>query len=108
MLPDTPVSRWLLVFALLAAPAWADADLPDAGLPDASVGGTGAERASEEEEDATTNPCLDDGDCDRGFQCLNAACTYRPYRDAEFSFCGTAPALPLLLLALAAFRRARR
>lgn len=88
--------------ALLATVAWADADLPDAGLPDAAVGGTGAERASEEEEDSLTNPCLDDRDCDRGFQCLNAKCTYRPYRDAEFSFCGAAPALPLLLLALAA------
>lgn len=100
------MARWLLVFALLAAvPAWADADLPDAGLPDASVGGTGAERASEEEEDSTDNPCLDDGDCDRGFQCLQARCTYRAYRDADFSFCGAAPSWPLILLALAALRR---
>ncbi len=99
------MARWLLVFALLAAPAWADADLPDAGLPDASVGGTGAERASEEEEDATNNPCLDERDCDHGFACVDARCQWRPYRDAEFSLCGVTPALPLLWLVLAALRR---
>ena len=73
---------------LIARPVLAQADLPDAGLPDASVGGTGAERASEEEEDAISNPCLSDRDCDRGFACVNGKCTYRRFREATFEGCG--------------------
>lgn len=73
---------------LIASPALGQADLPDAGLPDAAVGGTGAERASEEEEDSTSNPCLSDKDCDRGFACVNTRCSYRRYREATFDGCG--------------------
>lgn len=77
---------------LLASAAFAQGhlpdDLPDAGLPDAAVGGTGAERASEEEEDETSNPCLQDRDCDHGFACVNSKCTYRRIRDATFEGCG--------------------
>ena len=73
---------------LFAGRALAQADLPDAGLPDASVGGTGAERASEEEEDSTSNPCLSERDCDRGFACVNSRCTWRRYREATYEGCG--------------------
>lgn len=78
----------MLLVVLVAGPALAQADLPDAGLPDAAVGGTGAERASEEEEDATSNPCLSERDCDRGFACVNARCTWRRYREATSEGCG--------------------
>lgn len=78
----------MLLLLLVARPALAQADLPDAGLPDMVVGGTGAERASEEEEDGTSNPCLSDRDCDRGFACVNSKCTWRRYREATFEGCG--------------------
>lgn len=87
MLPLSPV-RLVCLLLLVASPVLAQADLPDAGLPDASVGGTGAERASEEEEDATSNPCLSEKDCDRGFACVNNKCTWRRYREATFDGCG--------------------
>lgn len=86
-----------LLLCSLAPLAWGQVDLPDAGLPDASVGGTGAERASEEEEDATNNPCLSDNDCDNGLQCKNSKCTWRPWREATQEGCSAAPGLMLFL-----------
>ena len=92
MLPLSPVRYGFLLSLLLASAAFAQThlpdDLPDAGLPDAAVGGTGAERASQEEEDETSNPCITDHDCDRGFACVNSKCTYRRYRDATLEGCG--------------------
>lgn len=101
------VLRCLTLLCLLSATAWAQADLPDAGLPDASVGGTGAERASEEEEDSTSNPCLSDRDCDRGLQCVNNKCTWRRYRDATFEGCDHTGALVLGAALLLVTRKAR-
>lgn len=99
----------MLLLLLVAGPVFAQADLPDAGLPDASVGGTGAERASEEEEDETSNPCLSDRDCDRGFACVNTKCTWRRYREATFEGCGAETATGLWIAgALLLARRARR
>lgn len=86
-----------LLLCSLAGLAWGQVDLPDAGLPDASVGGTGAERSSEEEEDATSNPCLSDRDCDHGLQCKNSKCTWRPWRDATVEGCTAAPGTVLVL-----------
>lgn len=84
------VSRLLaLTLFLCAAGASAQADLPDAGLPDAAVGGTGAERSSEEEDQSLSTPCLSDRDCDRGFQCINSTCRWQRYRDATFEGCST-------------------
>lgn len=98
----------LLVVLFVAGAVRAQADLPDAGLPDASVGGTGAERASEEEEDATDNPCLSDRDCDHGFQCVQSKCRWRRYRDATFEGCDHTGALMLgaVVLLLTRVRRA--
>lgn len=94
---------WILAAGLYATGAVAQhADLPDAGLPDASVGGTGAERASEEEEDALDAPCLADRDCDQGFTCTGGRCAWQRYRDATLVGCDSAPGLSLLALALAA------
>lgn len=103
------MTRGLLLLLLMASPALAQADLPDAGLPDAAVGGTGAERASEEEEDETSNPCLSDRDCDRGFACVADKCTYRRYREATFDGCGAQTATGLWLAgALLLLRRPAR
>ena len=78
----------LLLLFLVAGTARAQADLPDAGLPDVVVGGTGAERMSEEEDATLSTPCLSSHDCDRGFACINSKCTYQRYRDATFDGCG--------------------
>jgi hypothetical protein len=96
--------RWLFLSCIWAATAAAQVDLPDAGLPDGSVGGSGAERASEEEEDGLDHPCVLDRDCDRGFRCEAGRCTWQRYRDATFVGCATAtttdPTLALGLLVL--------
>lgn len=102
------MTRWLFLLSLLALPVRAQADLPDAGLPDAAVGGTGAERASEEEEDSLTNPCLSDRDCDQGFACVDRKCKWRRYRDATYEGCTAAPAGTLLVLGAALFALRRR
>ena len=78
----------LLLLLLVAGTARAQADLPDAGLPDVVVGGTGAERASEEEDATLSTPCLSARDCDHGFACVNSKCTFQRYRDATFEGCG--------------------
>lgn len=90
------VTRGLLLLLLLAGPAWAQADLPDEGLPDASVGGTGAERSSEEEDSSLATPCLSERDCDRGLACRNGKCTWQRYRDATFEGCAATSGLWLL------------
>jgi hypothetical protein len=82
------VKRGLLLFVLLAGAAWAQADLPDAGLPDAAVGGTGADRQTEEADSTVPTPCLSANDCDRGFACTNGTCTYQRYREATYDGCG--------------------
>jgi len=103
------VKRGLLLLCLIAFPALGQADLPDAGLPDAAVGGTGAERASEEEDATLSDPCLSDKDCDRGFACVNSKCSYRRYREATFDGCGaeTVGGLWVLGAALLFLRRLR-
>ncbi len=97
----------LLLLCLGALPSRAQADLPDAGLPDASVGGTGAERASEEQDTTSTGstPCLTERDCDRGFQCLAGKCSYRVYREATFEGCDAVPGVWLLGVGLLLGRR---
>lgn len=100
--------RGLVLFVwLLAGVARAQADLPDAGLPDASVGGTGAERASEE-EDTSSNAsatCLSANDCDRGFACVAGKCSYQRYREATFEGCSSTTGGLALLGAVLALRR---
>ena len=73
---------------LIAAPALGQAELPDAGLPDASVGGSAPDQKTEEQDSTTSDPCLTDHDCDRGFSCVNSRCTYRRYREATYDGCG--------------------
>lgn len=100
--------RLALCFSLLAGVAFAQADLPDAGLPDAPVGETGAERSSEEEDANLQTPCLSDRDCDRGFLCANGTCRWQRYRDATFEGCSSAEGLWLCGAGLVLARRARQ
>jgi len=82
------VKRGLLLLLLVAGTAWAQADLPDAGLPDMVVDSTGEDRASEEQDTTVPTPCLSARDCDRGFACIESKCTYQRYREATFDGCG--------------------
>jgi hypothetical protein len=99
-----------LGFILSGTLALAQADLPDAGLPDASVGGTGAERSSEEEDANLRTPCLSSNQCDRGAACIDGVCKWQRYRDATYVGCGAAPGLVVLGAVLLSIRsvRARR
>ena len=65
--------RLALVFALLTTSVAAAQDLPDAGLPDGSVGQGGADRDSEE-SDMGGGPCLTSNECTMGFACVDARC----------------------------------
>jgi hypothetical protein len=108
VLPALPiVKRGFFALALWGTLALAQADLPDAGLPDASVGGTGAERASEEEDSQAQLSCLSDRDCDRGFQCVKSKCSHRRFRDATYEGCSATSSRTLVWM-LAAVVMARK
>jgi hypothetical protein len=93
--------------ALLVSLVAAQVDLPDAGLPDASVGASGAERASEEQDTMSTASatCLSEADCDRGFACIAGKCSYRRYREATVEGCSSADGLWAVGVLLALRRR---
>ena len=107
MLPLRPVTRWCLILSLCAPAAWAQADLPDAGLPPVVVDEEGAQRASEE-SDTSAVTCLSANDCDRGFACTNGKCTYRRYRDATYEGCGAETTSGLWVLGALLLARPRR
>lgn len=90
---------------LLAAPTAFAQDLPDASLPDASVGQGGADRGSEENE--TGGPCLDSRDCEGGFTCQAGRCVPGAVKTAG---CGGTAALGVLAtgVGLTLVRRRRR
>jgi uncharacterized protein (TIGR03382 family) len=82
-------------------------DLPDASLPDASVGAGGADHTSEENDPA--GACLASSDCDRGFTCRSGRCVYSRIIDATFTGCEAAgPGLLGGVLGLAALGWSRR
>lgn len=76
--------RLALSFALLTASLALAQDLPDAGLPDGSVGQGGADRASEE-SDTGGGPCLTSNECTMGFACVDARCVPAPVTNAGCS-----------------------
>lgn len=80
-------------FAVLlwAAPVALAQDLPDASLPDASVGQGGADRDTEENE--MGGPCLDSRDCEGGFTCQDGRCVPGGVKKVG---CGGAAALGVL------------
>lgn len=81
-----------LFFATLA-PASRAQDLPDAALPDASVGEGGAGQSSEEND--TGSPCLDARDCTGGFTCDQGRCVPGTVKKVG---CGGTAALGTLVL----------
>lgn len=87
----------------VAAPASAQ-DLPDAGLPDGSVGMSGADRETEEAE-TQGGPCLSSRDCGQGFGCEGQRCV--PTRPVTVG-CDAAPQGLVVLGAVAALIRRRQ
>ncbi len=108
------ISPALLVGVLLTCGAALAQDAGDDGgvvsLPDASVGGGGADRDSPDEGDGRLVIfCKFNKDCDRGFNCHEGKCTWAGYRDATNGGCSGAPgAVGLGLLALALRVRRKR
>ena len=99
--------RFAVLSALLiGVAAFADEDggqIPDASLPDASVGQGGADRDNpESDEDMTPTTCQFDRDCSSNFHCLSGKCTYAGPRQIGGCFGGSAalaiPAVGLLLV----------
>lgn len=93
--------RLALVFALVTASTVLAQDLPDAGLPDASVGEGGADRDTEE-GDSGGGPCLSANECTMGFTCTSGRCVPAPVQDVG---CRAAPVSALLLAGLVFLRR---
>ncbi len=92
--------RKALLLVLCLAPVGFAQDLPDAGLPDASVGEGGADRDNEENDQG--GPCRSASDCQGAFTCENGRCVPTQVVDAS---CGVAPGGLLLWLAALCFRR---
>jgi hypothetical protein len=92
-----------------------DAGLPDGGsvydLPDASVGGGGADRDNPEGEDSTGRPggsCRSSGECAARFSCTQGQCRYTGIRQAERVGCLLGPEDTLAVLGLGLVVAARR
>ncbi|WP_375768163.1 hypothetical protein NR798_41860 [Archangium gephyra] len=115
------VSRLVLPLALLlplAVHAQQDAGTRDAGsvydVPDASVGGGGADRDNPEGDDSTGRPggaCRSGNDCAARFSCTQGVCRYTGIRQADRVGCLLGPedslAVVGLGLVLAVWRRGR-
>lgn len=116
-----PTSRLLprlaLVLALavpVLASAQGDGGIPDAGsiydIPDASVGGGGADQDNPEGDD-TIGPggsCRTSGDCAARFSCSQGLCRYTGIRQAERVGCLLGPADTLAVVGLGLVVAARR
>lgn len=92
------MARILLLLLLASAAVSLAQDLPDAGLPDASVGQGGADQGSEEND--PNGPCKTDRDCLGATACVNGSCKPTTVKDLG---CSSAPVL-LLLPAVVALR----
>ena len=83
--------------------------VPDASVPDASVGEGGADREQQEGEDSVgrvPTTCRDNDDCSQGFDCHETRCVYTGIRRAPTGGClGSSPALLLVLGLAAAVKR---
>ena len=90
----------LLLLCVVTAPALAQ-ELPDAGLPDASVGGGGTDM-NQEENDGNDATCLSDANCDNGFACVSSRCQPRPVQNLG---CSVGGPMQLVALALVIARR---
>jgi hypothetical protein len=83
---------------VVTAPARAQ-ELPDAGLPDGSVGEGSAEGMSEE-NDPQGGPCLDSKDCSQGFACVSQRCV--PTKPKTVGCTSMPGAIPLALAGVGA------
>lgn len=98
------MARILLLLVLTGAAVSLAQDLPDAGLPDASVGQGGADQGSEEND--PNGACRSDRDCLGATACVNGSCKPTPVKELG---CSSAPVLFLLpLVVTLRDRRARR
>jgi hypothetical protein len=116
MLPRLALAFALVLTLLppLAAQAQ-DAGLPDGGsvydIPDASVGGGGADRDNPEGDDSTGRPggsCRSGADCASRFSCTQGQCRYTGIRQAERVGCLLGPEDTLAVVALGLVLVARR
>ena len=97
--------RTCLFILLMAVPMPSLAqELPDSGLPDASVEGGSAEGMTEE-NDPKGGPCLNSKDCSQGFACTAQRCVPVKPRNAG---CSSVPVVVLAAGALALGLRRRR
>jgi uncharacterized protein (TIGR03382 family) len=98
----------LIMLMTVAMTTWAQ-DLPDSGLPDASVEEGSAEGMSEE-NDPQGGPCLDSKDCSQGFACSGQRCI--PVKPKNLGCSALPPeAVPVAFVAAVvgmALRRRRR
>ena len=78
-------------------------DIPDSGLPDASVGQGSAQQGTEE-NDPNNVPCIDSNTCSNGFQYVNTRCVPRPVKNVG---CQAVPGAMLLGGLAFALRRRR-
>jgi len=93
-----------LFLTFLTGAAFAQ-DLPDASLPDASVGQGGADQSSEEND--VGGPCLSTADCEGRFVCQGGRCVPS---DVKKAGCGSTAVTATLLagVGLLLSRRRRR
>ncbi|MFT3710490.1 MAG: hypothetical protein QM817_22940 [Archangium sp.] len=96
--------RALVLIVLLGAVPVVAQDLPDAGLPDASVGQGGAERDNEE-GDAEGSACVDTSTCGARLECVNSRCVPSKSRTVGCSSLGDSFAFAALALGLLRRRR---
>ncbi|WP_257453465.1 MXAN_6627.5 family MYXO-CTERM protein [Archangium lipolyticum] len=92
-----------------------DAGTPDAGsvfdVPDASVGGGGADRDNPEADDSTGRPggaCRSSADCASRFSCAQGQCRYTGIRQAERVGCLLGPEDSLAVAGLGLLVAVRR
>ena len=111
------LTRLALTLALLLPLAGRaqDAGVPDGGslydLPDASVGGGGADRDNPEGEDSAGRPggtCRSSAECATRFSCTQGQCRYTGIRQAERVGCLLGPEDTLAVVALGLVVAVRR
>jgi hypothetical protein len=114
MFPRLVLALALTLLLPLASRAQ-DAGVPDGGsvydIPDASVGGGGADRDNPEGDDTTGRPggsCRSGSDCAARFSCSQGRCRYTGIRQAERVGCLLGPEDTLAVVALGLVVAARR
>ena len=79
-------------------------DIPDSGLPDGGVVGSGGAEQASPENDPNATSCLDAKACDMGFDCVNGRCVPRAVKNVG---CSAVPGALVLGALVVALRRRR-